>query len=69
MAFIVHVPVYTCTYRMFTVFAQLYVYMTPCHSAVPSAQLITGTSQYDRYDDLSFLIRNDEFASSLTNTE
>ena len=43
---------------------QFYLHDT-CHSAIPSKQPITDTRKYDRYDDLSVLMRNDEVASSL----
>ena len=54
MAFMVNVSVYTFTYREITGFLNIgNLCMTLSHSACNS------------YDDLSVLIRNDEFASSL----
>ena len=67
MTFIVNVPepVYILTYRVITGFLHSVTYRTSCFSAVLSKQQITDTPKYDRYYDLSILIRIDELDSSL----
>ena len=52
-----------CLYKVIT--GTVLLVWIPCHSAVPSKQLLNETATYDSYDGMSALIQNDDLASSI----